>query len=310
MRYIIVGFGNIGHKRAAVLEKKLVATVDPKIELKADYKDSKDVPLGIFDTAVLTIPQELKYGLTKYFLSKGKNVLIEKPLIITPKQGKILKSFSKKTEAVWNTSYNHRFEPNIIRFKKLVQSGFLGKIYHGRLVYSFGNIKERIGTWRETKFGILEEIAPHLIDFATNILGYKGNDFIPLIAQKNEAKVFDHFTFLTSDKKIVLETSSVTWKYKFLLEVFGSNGSLHLDGLRKWGGSTLIKRTRILPSGAPKEKIFTDSGKDVTWEKDFKYFEKQVKENKSSLKNDLEMSLALAKITKGGNKIYAEIIKG
>lgn len=307
MRYIIVGFGNIGHKRAAFLGKKLIATVDP--ETKADYKDSKDVPLSLFDTAVLTVPQQVKYELTEYFLSKGKNVLVEKPLIITPKQAKNLKSLSKKYRAVWHTSYNHRFEPNIIRFEKLVKSGFLGKIYHGRLVYSFGNINERLGTWRETEFGVLEEIAPHLIDVLISFFGYKGKDFIPLISQKNESGIFDHFTFLTSDKKMIIQTSSVTWKYQFLLEVFGSQGSLHLEGLRKWGGSTLIKRTRILPSGAPKEEIFADSGKDLTWEKDFKYFEKQVKENNSSLKNDLEMSLALAKIAGGKNKTYAEIIK-
>ena len=310
MRYLIVGFGNIGHKRAKVLGKKLVATVDPKQETKADYSDSKDVPLVIFKTAVLTVPQQIKYELTEYFLSKGKNVLVEKPLIITPKQGRHLLGLSKKTGAVWHTSYNHRFEPNIIKFRKLVQSKFLGKIYHGQVVYSFGNIKERIGTWRETEFGVLEEIAPHLIDFAISFLGYKGKDFMPFIAQKNEAKIFDHFVFLTSDKKIILETSSVTWKYQFLLEIFGSKGSLHLQGLRKWGGSKLIKRARILPSGAPKEEIIEDFGPDLTWEKDFKYFEKQVRGRNNSLRNDLEVSLALAKIAGGVNKIYEEILKG
>ena len=233
MRYIIVGFGNIGHKRAQVLGKKLVATVDPRKDTKADYKDSKDAPLEIFDTAVLTVPQQLKYGLTQYFLSKGKNVLVEKPLIITPKQGKILQNLAKKTGAVWHTSYNHRFEPNIIKFQKLVASGFLGKIYHGRFVYSFGNINERIGTWRETEFGVLEEIAPHLLDFAISFFGYKGKDFQAFISNKNEAKIFDHFTFITNDKRMVIETSSVTWKYQFLLEVFGSKGSLHLSGLIK-----------------------------------------------------------------------------
>lgn len=288
--------------------KKLTATVDPKTE--ADYKDSKDVPLNSFDSAVLTVPQQVKYELTEYFLSKGKNVLVEKPLILTPKQIKNLQKLAKKNKVIWHTSYNHRFEPNVIKFERLVKSDFLGKIYHGRFVYSFGNINERLGTWRETEFGVLEEIAPHLIDILISLFGYKGKDFVSLISQKNESKIFDHFTFLTSDKKMLIQTSSVTWKYQFLLEVFGSKGSLHLEGLRKWGGSKLIKRTRVLPSGAPKEEIITDSGKDLTWEKDFKYFEKQIKENKSSLKSDREMSLALANIARGRNKTYAEIIKG
>lgn len=310
MKYIIVGFGNIGHKRAKVLGNKLSATVDPNSDVGADYKDSKEVPLDIFDTAVLTVPQQVKYELTEYFLSKGKNVLVEKPLIITPKQGKKLRELSKKTGAVWHTSYNHRFEPNILKFEKLVASGFLGKIYHGRFVYSFGNIQERVGTWRETEFGVLEEIAPHLIDFLISFFDYKGKDFESFISHKNEAKIYDHFTFVTSDKKMIVETSSVTWKYQFLLEVFGSKGSLHLQGLRKWGGSKLIKRARVLPTGAPKEEVFDDSGEDQTWEKDFKYFETLVKGKKNSLKKDSEMSLALAKIAAGGSEIYEEILEG
>lgn len=310
MRYLIVGFGNIGKKRAKALGKKFAASYDPNPKTGANFKELNKIPSKIYETAVLTVPQQVKYDLTKYFLSIGKNVLVEKPLIITPEQGSSLSSISKKNKVFWHTSYNHRFEPNVIKFQKLIESDFLGDLYHGIFVYSFGNIKERIGTWRETEFGVLEEIAPHLLDFTISFFGYKGKDFIPWVSKKCESRIFDHFIFSTVDKKILIETSSVTWKYQFSLEVFGSKGSLHLSGLRKWGGSKLIRRTRVLPSGAPKEKIFNDSGNDITWEKDFKYFEKMIREKKTSLKKDLQISFALAKITQGGNKNYAEIIQG
>lgn len=296
MRYLIVGFGNIGHKRKTILGNKCVATVDIKKNVNPDYLNSKDVPLDIFDAAVLTVPQQVKFELTEFFLSKNKHVLVEKPLIITLKQFQHLTKLSRKNKVIWFTSFNHRFEPNILKLEKLLKKKIIGKIYFAKFVYSFGNIKERIGTWRETQFGVLEEIAPHIIDFAFNFFGYKGEDFETLIARKIESNIFDHWVFATKNKKITFEVSSITWKYVFTLDVYGKLGSLHIDGLRKWGGSKLILRTRIFPSGPPKEKVFLDSGEDVTWKRDFLYFEKLIS-SKTTRPTDLEMSKALANIS-------------
>lgn len=316
LRYIIVGYGNIGHKRQMFLGKKCVATVDPDPKQKADYTNSAEVPLNFFDIAVLTVPQQVKYELTKYFLSKGKNVLVEKPLIITSKQGEKLSDLSIRNNCIWYTSYNHRFEPNIQKIQKLLKNSAIGNFYHAKLTYSFGNIQERIGTWRQTPYGVLEEIAPHLIDFAIAFFGYKGQDFYPLISRKVESNIFDHWVFTTYDKKIIFETSSVTWKYVFSIDIYGSKGSLHMNSLRKWGGSDLIIRKRILPSGAPKERKIIDKGPDLTWKKDFQNFESTLKHSSNSLKKDLEISLALAKLataTKPSRisnqlKLYKEII--
>lgn len=296
LRYLIVGYGNIGHKRQSALGKKCIATFDPDPKQNPTYTKLEDIPQDTFDVAVLTVPQKPKVELTKYFLKLGKHVLVEKPLIVTSGQGRELQKLADSNKVIWYTSYNHRFEPNIEKVKKLVTSSFLGKLYHARFVYSFGNIKERIGTWRETEFGVLEEIAPHLIDFAIMIFNYKGKDFKTLIARKVESKIFDHWVFATTDNKIVFETSSVTWKYIFSLDIYGEKGSLHVNGLNKWEGSTLIIRKRVFPSGAPTEKIIKTKGSDITWEKDFKNFEKMVKLKRTSSESDIQLSIALSNI--------------
>lgn len=296
MRYLIVGFGNIGKKRAAVLGKKVTATVDPDPKQDADYTDIHDVPSQIYDAAVLTIPQQFKFPLTEYFLSIGKHVLVEKPLIISTAQGKHLQLLAVKNGVIWYTSYNHRFEPNIIKIKKLLEKDTIGKLYHARFVYSFGNIKERIGTWRETEFGVLEEIVPHQIDFIFNFFGYGGDDFKTLIARKVESKIFDHWVIATKDNKVIVECGAVTWKNFFSIDIYGELGSIHLNGLRKWSGGELTVRKRVFPTGVPKERISFDSGPDITWKKDFAYFEKKVLKNKSTLENDLQMSKTIDKI--------------
>ncbi len=120
MRYLIVGFGNIGKKRASVLGKKLAATVDPNPKTNADYRNVKDVPLEIFDAAVLTVPQENKLKLVKYFLLNKKHILVEKPLIINNEECKTLKTLANKNNKIIQTSYNHRYEPNMKKFTKLL----------------------------------------------------------------------------------------------------------------------------------------------------------------------------------------------
>src|SRR5574341_1412012 len=91
-----------------------------------------------------------------------------------------------------------------------------------------------------------------------------------------------------------LEVGNVFWKNTFRVEVFGSAGSLHLDGLGKWGGATLVRRTRVLPSGVPGETREEHPAGDLTWEADLAEFERRAAAGESSLENDSRISEALA----------------
>lgn len=317
MRYLIAGFGNIGKKRAKSLGRKFSVSFDPNPLAKADYQKLDNIPPEAYDAAVLTVPQKFKFDLTKHFLSLGKHVLNEKPFITTQKQLTQIGSIAKNNNVIFFTSYNHRFEPNIKKMKNKILSEKLGKFYYGRMIYSFGNIKERIGTWRETEFGVLEEIAPHLIDLAINLLGYKGNQFKNIVSAKIESSIFDHWVFSTTDGKIIFETSSLSWKNLFSIDLYFEKGSLHINGLRKWGGGRFIIRQRIFPAGTPKEIAYLDKGTDSSWNKDFSFFERMIKTGKTSHEYDLQMSTALANIALGSNnpdkneqyKLYKEILK-
>ena len=55
MRYLIVGYGNIGHKRKDALGKKCIATADPIPKAEADFKNYKDVPIDIFEAMIFLI---------------------------------------------------------------------------------------------------------------------------------------------------------------------------------------------------------------------------------------------------------------
>ena len=59
MRYLLVGLGNIGTKRKAVLGDRCVASVDP-FNQAADIRSPGEWPSDRYDTAILAVPNDVK----------------------------------------------------------------------------------------------------------------------------------------------------------------------------------------------------------------------------------------------------------
>jgi scyllo-inositol 2-dehydrogenase (NADP+) len=299
MNYLIVGFGNIGHKRQAVLGKKCLATVDPDPSQKPDFAYSSEVPESLLKNVkavVIATSRQPKLQLVEYWLQKGKHVLVEKPLILDQEKGGKLTQIAKQNKVICYTAYNHRFEPNIARIKKLLTANTIGKLYHSQFIYGFGNIKQIINSWRDSGYGNLDEIGCHQIDFAQYFFGYQPNDFQSISLQKQESNIYDHSIFATKDKKVIITSSWTTWKNLFSIDIYGSKGSLHMNSLSKWGGSELLVRKRVYPAGIPQEKRYFTPGPDSTWEKDTQYFENMVNRRQTSLQSDLSNTQALVNI--------------
>lgn len=298
-RYIIVGLGNIGTKRKKALGKKCISTVDV-VNKEADYKKYTNVPLDIFDIAVLTTPPKEKNEMLEYFLKKGKHVVVEKPLELKDKKElDRINLIAKKNNVIWYTSYNHRFEPLLVKLKEILNAGGIGELYFGKIIYGFGTVRLNLDTWRDSGLGVITEIGTHLINFVPFFLDKypNPNKFKLIDTEKIETnKSYDYCWFLHSDTHLLFHCSWETWKNKFEIELFGSKGSLHMYGLNKWGGSKLFHRRRVYPSGVPEEKIYESSMPDETWIKDFEMFEKRIGENKTSYDDDLFMLNSLNRI--------------
>ena len=93
-------------------------------------------------------------------------------------------------------------------------------------------------------------------------------------AQAIETKAPDRALIASADGRFILEVTYHSWRNSFAFELYGAKGSIHCFGLRKWGGSELIVRKRVFPSGRPEETRQTDEGPDVTWEREIEQFER------------------------------------
>jgi predicted dehydrogenase len=275
MRCIVVGLGVQGHKRRRFAGGDYVASVDPLRE-EADYSSVEEVPLAVFDAALCCIPDAPKVDVLTYLLENGKHVLVEKPLWAANDQEiERLQAVARRKGAVCYTAYNHRFEPHCVRMRDLIASGELGRIYRCRMFYGNGTARlVRESEWRDYGSGVLHDLGSHLLDTTSFWFGSLGEDFSIYTSNRFENRAPDHVVFgsRTTRPALEFEMTLLSWRNHFTCDVFAEKGTAHIESLCKWGPTSFVRRTRVLPSGRPPEEAVTLVQDDPTWALEYAHF--------------------------------------
>lgn len=273
MRVVVVGLGIQGRKRHAIAGPEVVATVDPVVA-EADYRAIDEVPLDSYDAVLVCTPDDAKVGLLTMLLDSGKHVLVEKPLVASSAALEMLAKLARTRRVVCYTAYNHRFEPHFIRMKQTLDSGELGRIYLCRLFYGNGTARDvRNSRWRDRGVGVLPDLGSHLLDAAIFWFGAIDGPLTVWSANRFENRAYDHLAFGARGRlALEMEITLLSWRNHFTADVYGEHGSAHIGSLCKWGPSTFVRRTRVLPSGRPPEEAFTLIQPDPTWAAEYQYF--------------------------------------
>lgn len=305
MKAIVVGLGVQGIKRKKFLGKDFIYSVDKYN--KADFNNIIQVPLETYDSVFLCVPDNEKIKIINYCIEHKKHILVEKPLL--SRSNKILNSLeknAKKNKTILYTAYNHRFEPNIIELKKLIQKKKLGKIYRCKIFYGNGtSYLVKKSKWRDKGLGVISDIGSHLFDLCIFWFGKKIKNVKIVEINKFENKSPDHaiICFEINGTIIELEMTLCMWKNTFKCDLLASKGSAHLTSLCKWDKNEIIYRKRKFPSGKPIEKKISFNQSDPTWKLENLYFKNLIKKGS---KTNLEKDIILNKVF---NKINFKISK-
>ncbi|HUL90791.1 MAG TPA: Gfo/Idh/MocA family oxidoreductase [Burkholderiales bacterium] len=275
MKVIVVGLGVQGYKRRAVAKEEFVAAVDP-VNAEAQYRRLQDVPAELYDAALVCTPDQAKLEVLDYLLSRGKHVLVEKPLWAARDEDiERLGKLARERRAVCYTAYNHRFEPHYVRMRDVIASGVLGQLYHCRMFYGNGTARlVRESAWRDQGAGVLPDLGSHLLDTARFWFGDPTGDFSVHFARCFENRAPDHLVIGSREARpqLELEMTLLSWRNHFTCDLFGERGSAHIRSLCKWGPTTFTLRTRVLPSGRPPEESVTLTRDDPTWSAEYAHF--------------------------------------
>jgi len=109
-------------------------------------------------------PALTHYELVKAALIAQKDVFVEKPLAMTPREGEELIQLGKKFNRILMVGHILQYHPAVNKLKELIRSGELGKIQ-----YIYSN-RLNIGKLR-TEENILWSFAPHDISLIISIIG-------------------------------------------------------------------------------------------------------------------------------------------
>lgn len=301
MRVIIVGYGVQGKKRRRVAGSDGVGVVDPVAD-DADWREITDVPLDLYDAALVCTPDEPKIKILTHLLGHGKHALVEKPLHAeSESELDAIEALARKTGAVCYTAYNHRFEPHYVRMRDLIKSGVLGDIYRCRMFYGNGTARlVRDSAWRDRGAGVLPDLCSHLLDTARFWFGDIGEQFNLVSVSRFENRAPDHVVVVAQQSRpqLEFEMTLLSWRNHFTCDVLAQNGTAHIESLCKWGPTTFTHRTRILPSGRPPEQSMVLVEDDPTWELEYDHFKGLVRNRtKTDLATDRWLLRVLGKLS-------------
>ncbi|NQU59387.1 MAG: hypothetical protein HQ513_19315 [Rhodospirillales bacterium] len=135
----------------------------------------------------------------------------------------------------------------------------------------------------------------HLLDTVDFWFGDPEGQWAVQSANCFENNAPDHVVLQFAGKPdIELEMTLLSWRNHLTVDILAEKGSAHISSLCKWGPSTFVQRTRVLPSGRPPEEDETLEQDDPTWALEYAHFKVLCKEGHSSdLGKDIRLNRQL-----------------
>ena len=296
---LIVGMGVQGQKRCAQFRGGHFLTADTALS-GVDYRSLGEVPKNAYDDVFLCTPDSEKQQLLFELISMGKNVLVEKPLQLSAEEYQELIGLQRVSGSTVYVAYNHRFEPQIVELKNIINSGELGQVYTISMSYGNGTAGQvRKSPWRDAGLGVIADLGSHLLDLVIFLDSLADRQISFMDAQRIENEAFDHAVWgLSGYPKVYLQTSLLSWKNSFHCEIVASEGSASVSGLCKWGPSLLHIDYRRRPSGRPDQREKTLVLDDPTWAAELAHFSKLISQQEpGNIEDSRQISKILDEVT-------------
>ena len=222
------------------------------------------------DAVVLATPHSRHAAQTVAAAQAGKHVFCEKPFALTTADAEAAVAATEHAGVTLGLGYNRRFHPEMTALRQRIQGGELGTILHFEATMTFPNaLFLTPDAWRadkeETPCGGLTPMGVHAIDGMIDLGGAIAQVYcqslhrvVPVDSDDTTSMLFR----LASGASGYLGTMTATGP-GFSFQVFGSQGSVRLEGMTHVAGaSSEERRTRLFGTC----KFQPLKGPAVVWE--------------------------------------------
>jgi predicted dehydrogenase len=265
-------------EKAATLAKETGASISTDWRVAIDDK-SIDVVL------VLTYPDS-HAAISIAALEAGKDVLCEKPLSQFEEDAQHMIAVANRSGRILKCGFNHRFHPAILEAHRLFTEGKIGDPIFGRGRYGIAGREGLEKEWRSdpkiVSGGQLMEQGIHVIDLFRWFLGEMGR-VTGMVAANHwplPAPLEDNgFVVMQSKSGVIcsIHSSLTQWINLFEFEIYGSRGSLTVQGLGASYGLEKLVISEHDPQGPFSSRTIEYRGGDSSWKSEWLEFTRAIK---------------------------------
>jgi predicted dehydrogenase len=239
-----------GSSRSASPELKAFAEAQ-KLRLHERYDAVLADPS--VDAVVLATPHSLHAQQVVAAAAAGKHVFCEKPFALTRRDAEAAVAATTTAGVTLGLGYNRRFHPEMTKLRERIRSGALGTILHVEATMTFPNgLFLNPDAWRadshETPCGALTPMGVHAIDGMIDLCGPIDQVYCQSFRRVVDVDSDDTTSMLfrmQAGMSGYLGTMTATGP-GFSFHVFGSKGSVRLEGMTHVAGaSSEERRTRL-----------------------------------------------------------------
>jgi UDP-N-acetylglucosamine 3-dehydrogenase len=177
VKVVVIGAGNMGRNHVRTYsnldQAQLLALADINPETAAmakqhgirfytDYRQMLDEERP--DAVSIVVPTTLHHQVASEVIGRGIHCLVEKPIATTPKEGDELIALARKHKVIFTVGHIERFNPMIMKLKRLIEDKKLGEIT--------SIVVKRVGGFPivEPKTDVIIDLAVHDIDILSHLL--------------------------------------------------------------------------------------------------------------------------------------------
>jgi predicted dehydrogenase len=231
-------------------------TMSPEIEAFAKEKHLRLAPNyealladPAIDAVVLATPHSMHAPQVMAAAKANKHVFCEKPFTLTKREAEEAVAAVRKAGVTLGLGYSRRFHPEMTKLRERIRTGELGTILHVEATMTFPNaLFLKPSHWRaqrdETPCGGLTPMGVHAVDGMIDLCGEIDHVYCQSFRRVVEIDSDDTTSMLFRMKGGMsgyLGTMTATGP-GFSFQVFGSNGSVRLEGVTHVAGASSEER--------------------------------------------------------------------
>jgi len=202
-----------------------------QFNIKNITNDYNDILSSDVEAVSICTSNETHFEVCKDALLAGKNVLVEKPLTLDPKEAYELVDIAKQSNKLLAVGHIFRYNNAINEAKKLIEKNALGDLYYLRLQWTIQWMPQ---IYPDKKLDIIVDMMPHLYDIMNYLTGLWPNKITcfgkAFIKKDLEDTAFIYCEFPNN----ILTHSEISWTLPEKVrevDVIGSKASVKIQAV-------------------------------------------------------------------------------